>query len=430
MPILFYVVIPTYILSLGSLALRQILSGIRRVKLAYEEKRLHFHFLPDNIFAQSDDYASSLAIDALALSVYDRIARPMQRMMLRPYKEGLGITTHFFSAPAFTLARPSTPNISITYKYPMTDVGSLDRYMFLHVGYKLSPCRKWIMTACIDQRGEGSDMEIWLMQDDQDWRQVVDHLWKFSEDFLKRANLEWRVVFTKLGSMGEDELDAWNNYLALDSFNDTPLHVSIVSVNDDAGWLFLSPSRLSSLSSSATTAAPSRNSHGTDSVNLRLISSASTLLSLPGLLRIPLLSPCDIDLLGGRDFIPDESEDSSMDAAMKNREHDRLRPLQTGVLFDISGCGTNDKCHPGSVVRTSYVHLLGTYASASSTFSKTDEEHHKDIIHNYHDLLVLTQTRWRHHTYKPTLPFHLASLRIMEEILTQNSGNGSVNDTP
>lgn len=205
--LLFYIAVPSSSLSLSSLNLRQVLSGLRRAPSVHTGKRLHFHFIPQTLFTHSDSYSSALSFEALAMSVYDRISRPIQRMVTRPSGDGQEITTAMFRAPAFTLARSSSPAVSISYKYPMTDAGSLDHHTFLHVGYKLSRCRKWLMAACIDMRGESTDLGLWLVQEEHDHKQMVNHLWKFASDFANLANVEWRIVFAKYGSMGEDELD-------------------------------------------------------------------------------------------------------------------------------------------------------------------------------------------------------------------------------
>lgn len=63
------------------------------------------------------------------------------------------------------------------------------------------------MAACIDMRGESTDLGLWLVQEEHDHKQMVNHLWKFASDFANLANVEWRLVFAKYGSMGEDELD-------------------------------------------------------------------------------------------------------------------------------------------------------------------------------------------------------------------------------
>jgi mediator of RNA polymerase II transcription subunit 13 len=101
----------------------------------------------------------------------------------------------------------------------------VDAGTFLHVGYGFSECGKWILSACVDQRGEAHDLAVWLTQTQtqsqtpntdgeeadaevySNEEYAVRKVWDFACHFAKRGNVAWRIVFAKLGSMGLAELD-------------------------------------------------------------------------------------------------------------------------------------------------------------------------------------------------------------------------------
>lgn len=86
------------------------------------------------------------------------------------------------------------------------------------------------MAACVDQRGEAWDQAVWLVKNDHqdpdgegsgiggggaasvsgggnsEDALVVRRVWDFLLGFAKRADVEWRVVISKLGVMEEAEL--------------------------------------------------------------------------------------------------------------------------------------------------------------------------------------------------------------------------------
>jgi len=85
----------------------------------------------------------------------------------------------------------------------------------MHVGYQLSVCGKWLVAACIDQRGEAHDVGTWLTHSSEDSQEIelseeaymVKKVWEFALSFANKANVEWRIAVAKYGTMGETELD-------------------------------------------------------------------------------------------------------------------------------------------------------------------------------------------------------------------------------
>lgn len=205
--VLIYIITPGSILSLSSPILRQILSSINRVQANQKYEHIYFHLVPDIHFNAEDDVASAPYLEKLVDSVYDRIPRPVDRLMSRPLFAHGEKRRKLFEAPSFTLARSTLATTSLSFHHPPLDLCSMDRNMLLHIAYRLTKCKKWIVAACIDQRGEGHDLGIWLASDEGDHKHTVSQVWNFAVNFAKRANIEWRIAFAKLGTVDEAEFD-------------------------------------------------------------------------------------------------------------------------------------------------------------------------------------------------------------------------------
>jgi len=59
-----------------------------------------------------------------------------------------------------------------------------------------------------------------------------------------------------------------------------------------------------------------------------------------------------------------------------------------------------------------HIHLLHTTKSPTSSLTIPDTQTHKEITHNYHELVVLAAARWRFDT-STCLPLHLGALHVM-----------------
>ena len=68
-----------------------------------------------------------------------------------------------------------------------------------------------MLAACIDERGEAHDVMVWGVPHQSDSHAVVNwmvsNVWIFTTQFAQRANSEWRIVISKLGEMGESEVE-------------------------------------------------------------------------------------------------------------------------------------------------------------------------------------------------------------------------------
>ncbi|KAK7057786.1 mediator of RNA polymerase II transcription subunit 13 [Favolaschia claudopus] len=289
--VVFYVVTPHSTMSLASPLLRQMFSAAKKALQAHEEFQSIFQFVPDALVAfssSSNPVAQAEDFEAVCYSTYDRILQPVERVMSRRFFEHGEPLRRYFHDPAYTLARSPLP---ATVKYVQRTNAPLDVVdagTFLHVGYSFSECGKWILCACVDQRGEAHDLAVWLTQtqvphpDGEDGEvetfthaeYAVRKVWDFACGFAKRASVSWRIVFSKLGAMSVADLDAWMSFLAKAVPNCTALsdvHVSLMSVEPDAPWTFLPHDhQVKAITASPLAAPPSASGSSTPSSNNKL----------------------------------------------------------------------------------------------------------------------------------------------------------------
>lgn len=190
--VVFLIITPLSTMTPSSTVLRQIFSAVRK------HPHVLFHFVPEqSIFAPSN-------LDVLASSIYNRILRPVDRVMARRLFDDGPCTRRYFQDPAFTLARENKPAVTFSRMANAT-LDVLDRHYIMHVGYVVHG--KWILSVCVDERGEAYDIGVWLTDEDGQETHVVSKVWEFAMRFAKQANLEWRIVIARLGALEEKELD-------------------------------------------------------------------------------------------------------------------------------------------------------------------------------------------------------------------------------
>ena len=206
-----FLVLPITVMTLSSPVLRQILSASKKVLSGFTASQIVFEFVPEQFIYNSTEKPSPYesALDLLSSSVYNRILVPVDRAMVRH-----GDPTRSFMSPTFTLSRSLCSKVSYI-RAAHTSLDVMDRYTLLHVAYHLTACRKWILASCVDQRGEAYDLGVWLTQSPgtsdsepevSDEEYAVRKVWDFAMHFAKKANVEWRVVFARLGMMNEQEM--------------------------------------------------------------------------------------------------------------------------------------------------------------------------------------------------------------------------------
>lgn len=223
--VIYIIAPPSLFSSLESPILRSIIRSRKYApKLAgqrdFDNDRILFHFVPDSHIADPYIYPSTryLGLEQFVQSVYDRLLRVCRRPL--PLRSPLNpVNTDVpFHTPAFVLARSGPPEACFQWE-EQPPLNVLDRHTFLHVGYRLSKCKKWLLAACIDERGEAHDLAVWNVpyhsEDDQSiggdidvnmaW--VVENIWLFASQFTKRGDTEWRIVLSRFDEILESEVD-------------------------------------------------------------------------------------------------------------------------------------------------------------------------------------------------------------------------------
>jgi mediator of RNA polymerase II transcription subunit 13, fungi type len=205
-------------MTLASPVLRQVFSAVKKALKTHSEAQILFQFVPEQLILSymGNPSANFSDLEAFCASLYDRILLPVNRQMSRRLFEHSESVCRYFQEPAFTLARPMHTKVSFI-RAPRAPLDVMDRYTFVHIGYQVSPCGKWILAACVDQRGEAHDLGVWLTQTPGEGGEsevevsketfLVKKVWEFAIQFAKRANAEWRLVLSKLGAMGEIEVE-------------------------------------------------------------------------------------------------------------------------------------------------------------------------------------------------------------------------------
>lgn len=395
--LVFYIAIPDLAIGLSSPLLREIFSFVKQTQAKRSEAPILFQFVPEHLISSSESPSSENSeIDALCYATYRRMLKPVERSMSRRFSDKSETVAYFQEQP-FVLARPSS-TVHFAQTTPARSLDVMDRHTFLHVGYRFSACGKWLFAACVDQRGETYDLGTWLIQDEIETSAVVQ-VWNFALQFAKRANVEWRIVIAKLGSMTVSELEGWNVHLAaaVPLCNDLPpFHVSLLSVEQNLCWPILS--HLNETSGLAA----SRRAPAKDSKSIYVDTAAPAYTIYPST-RIPLASRSfqeQVDLT----FIPDNDGTTS--------DTSTILPISTSILIRSPSTRT------ASTQSSIYIHHLHALHTPGSSLSISDDTMRKDITLNFYELSVLAGAMLGFQEY-PLLPFHLAALEAMHHSLRQ-----------
>ena len=216
--LVFYIATPSHIITSSSTTLRQILSAVRRLYKAHPDGDILVHFVPESLIIGTHTHPASKleGLDIFVGSVYDRVLRPVTRAMSRKLFDWSAPVVGYFEAPAYSMVSSlankgrygvSHPRVSYTLDSSASSLDVTHRHMLLHVGYQVSACGRWIMAACIDAEGEAHALKAWLTPEDNVEAFVASEVWTFGHDFAQRANIEWRIVISKLGLIGYSELE-------------------------------------------------------------------------------------------------------------------------------------------------------------------------------------------------------------------------------
>jgi mediator of RNA polymerase II transcription subunit 13 len=213
-----YIITPPSVNTATSSTLRPLLSAIKRVQKTYPDAGILIHLVPEALASGGLDDTRAIhgGLEVFVTNVYDRIPETVERTAAKKLPESDTQTRASFHSPAFvlssTLAGPDygphqSPRVSFALETHPSSLDVVERYSFLHVGYQISSCRRWLLAACIDGRGEEHDLGAWLLPSESQEAFVVSQVWSFVRVFAARASIEWRITITKLGQMREGEID-------------------------------------------------------------------------------------------------------------------------------------------------------------------------------------------------------------------------------
>ncbi|KAG5352297.1 hypothetical protein C0989_002899 [Termitomyces sp. Mn162] len=432
-----FIVIPMSIMTLASPTLRQIFSAVTKTSKTYSEAQIHFQFVPEQLLHDTfTNPAFDFSTSDICCSIYDRILVPVDRLMSRSFEHGVRVRK-YFQQPALTLARPIY-NKATFVRAAHASLDVMDRDTFLHVGYQVSQCGKWILAACVDQRGEAHDLGVWLMQtpgesdpeDDLSEMSLVQKVWEFAIQFAKKANVEWRMVFSKLGAIGENELDG----IWIDS-NSRGLRISsftILAVEPDTPWTFIStqpqtpaptspPAKVHNLSRTFSSAKVQPQNIFTDIT--------STIFATTPYNHLSQFYPLSFSDLGI--FLSHVPEDGGQSVTSGFEQSPTLSLPHLLPLLPRSS--TTLICIPATHSPTSismlHLHLLHSIRQPGFISSAQDiSSLHTAITHNFHELAVLAYTRWRLNV-NPILPIHLAAVEAMQIALSHDQYGADITDS-
>ncbi|KAF9004684.1 mediator complex subunit 13 C-terminal-domain-containing protein [Cyathus striatus] len=326
----------------------------------------------------------------------------------------------------------------------------LDRNMLLHIGYTVSECGKWILACCVDERGETYELGVWLTQtQDEDGEldisneaYIIKKVWEFGLKFSKKTDVEWRIVFSKLGHMTEAEFETWKKHLSTSILVDRQLskgHVSLLTVEPNAPWIF-TDSYSNQLPSKSPTLHRAASSNKLTSTVFTDIS--STTYALFPTIQFPVsLPPCK-DYTIPASYIADPTPISQGPASQSSESYpstpSHSSPHPTINDYVLSAEST-PLPHPlpyiprftSTLIRVPnssspiaismlHIHLLYTIRLPHLHYPPLDEAQlHADITRNYHELNVLAKERLKLEVNQ-SLPFHLAAVEAMRFALDRD----------
>lgn len=241
---------------------------------------------------------------------------------------------------------------------------------------------------------------------------------------------------------------AWSSHLesvVSASTDIPPVHVTLLAVDSENPWTFLSNPGTSSFDILKRTSSPvpqvpaskSRINHTTFS---DVAYTASFLVPSPEALlyptytaeRTPNCGPTHyVPGLAELPFVPDHEDDEATGACSQTCSAELMRV--SGWSTVVCAPSTTDHTslsttrlyplHTARSLRSTYGSLKTSGVTRIPTASKgavdadMSAELMSDIVHNFHELAVLSRTRWKL-CANPALPFHLAALEVMHAALS------------
>lgn len=167
--------------------------------------------------------SSTARLDRLAFAVYDQLLVPIAKLRFPapetfpsapPFAVAPGPSLRLFQFPAIKLSPARKPQIQFELNWPASSLEVTQRHRILHIGYSVTPIEghsnlEWVVASCIDEKGEL-------------WRTIpkvvrcppgvspeaarVKIVIAMLKTFADVADVEWRVVITRLGLLTKMEL--------------------------------------------------------------------------------------------------------------------------------------------------------------------------------------------------------------------------------
>ncbi|KAJ2926208.1 hypothetical protein H1R20_g10879, partial [Candolleomyces eurysporus] len=427
LPIVILLFVPVTVMTMASPVLRQILYSLKKALSGLKESQIIFHLVPDShLFDIEHSPKGYPLLDELCSALYNRVPVSVERNLSRRMLGTSTGTTMLFQEPSFSLARPQRTKVTyVRSTHSSLDV--VDRFTLLHVGYQVSPCKKWVFASCIDQRGEMYDLGLWLMhledenEDESDEgyeASVIGKVWTFTLEFARKANVEWRIVIAKLGLMSPTETQAWTDRISREASGDhAPMHITLVSADSRSPWTLLESNRPASSS-------PARNPRSSSATKNTYFSdaSASYYAIFPGNQLSAAVPPEDNNY--STSLIPEPSttvqDGTSSDGDIPHRaslEDDLphpipLIPLSTSSLIRVPSQPSEARMSMLHIHVLKHLHPPGYPDTQLPPEASLQEE----ITRNFYELSVLSAIRFRLDR-NPVLPFHLAAVESMRSCL-------------
>jgi mediator of RNA polymerase II transcription subunit 13 len=303
--------------------------------------------------------------------------------------------------------------------------------MLLHFAYQPSECGRWLVATCTDQAGHASDVKVWVLAENGEEEdpirartsEIVQYIWEFIIGFARKADIEWRVIVTRIGCLEEAELQgsslitnlillaklsvAWHGHVHSffseqnpKSYSLAEMHISLLSVQTSVPWFFMPTSFKESPQISNA-------SNMKNMVYMDITSTTYFLDLIPGLhagLFEPILQVSS-----------PTAEDEITPSPLPPLSVGPVPALLTTALVRIPQAFPTSPTSPS----TTLVHLLHNMASPDSCMHKPLPDHFKDIINSFYDLQVLASARWGEIGNRLGLPIHIAVLgTVMKRLPT------------
>lgn len=148
-------------------------------------------------------------LPTFVLDIYDRLHRPVERLVPRPLFSEEDSIPRFTATrqPAVTLAQRSSPKAAFDLAWPPPSLNRLDDLTMLHIAYDVSSTG-WLVAVVVDEHGQELEVAVWKMAGEGvDWDWVIGKIWLVVDAVLKRQEVEWRIVLTRVGQFQPEEVD-------------------------------------------------------------------------------------------------------------------------------------------------------------------------------------------------------------------------------